>query len=73
MAAAAGVASQRFMNGLLADETMALAKQASRRVLADCGEGEAPRTQLAVLRRLARFTPANAAARHVVAFERYPV
>ena len=43
------------MTALLADETMALAEQASRRVLAACGEGDVLMTQLAILRRLARF------------------
>ena len=67
------------MTGLLADETMALAEQASRRVLAACGEGDALMTQLAILRRLARFTPADAVtlsrtvARHAIALERCPV
>ncbi len=42
------------MTGLLADETMALAEPAARRVLAACGEGDALHTQLAILRRLAR-------------------
>jgi butyryl-CoA dehydrogenase len=67
------------MTGLLADETMALAEQAARRVLAACGEGDLLRTQLAILRRLARFTPADAVglsrtvARHAIELERYPV
>jgi butyryl-CoA dehydrogenase len=67
------------MTGLLADETMALAEQASRRVLAACGQGDALMTQLAILRRLARFTPADSVAlsrtvaRHAIALERYPV
>jgi hypothetical protein len=67
------------MTGLLADETMALAEHASRRVLAACGEGDALMTQLAILRRLARFTPANtvaasrAVARHAIALDRYPI
>jgi alkylation response protein AidB-like acyl-CoA dehydrogenase len=67
------------MTGLLADETMALAEQASRRVLAACGEGDALMTQLAILRRLARFTPADtvalsrAVAKHAIALERYPI
>ncbi len=66
------------MTGMLADETMALAEQAARRVLAACGEGDILRTQLAILRRLARYTPADAVglsravARHCVAVERYP-
>ncbi|MGD0346035.1 MAG: acyl-CoA dehydrogenase family protein [Terracidiphilus sp.] len=67
------------MTGLLADETMALAEQASRRVLAACGQGDALMTQLAILRRLARFTPADAVAlsrtvtRHALQLERYPI
>jgi butyryl-CoA dehydrogenase len=67
------------MTGLLADETIALAEQASRRVLAACGEGDLLRTQLAILRRLARFTPADAVglsrivARHSIQLERYPL
>ncbi len=47
------------MTGLLAEESMALAEQAARRVLAACGEGDMLRTQLAILRRLSRFTPAD--------------
>ena len=43
------------MTGLLADESMALAEQAARRVLAACGEGDELRTQLAILRRLGAF------------------
>jgi butyryl-CoA dehydrogenase len=67
------------MTCLLADETMALAEQASRRVLAACGEGDALMTQLAILRRLARSTPADpvaasrTVAKHAIALERYPV
>jgi butyryl-CoA dehydrogenase len=67
------------MTGLLADETMGLAEQASRRVLAACGQGDALMTQLAILRRLARFTPADpvalsrTVAKHGIALERYPV
>jgi butyryl-CoA dehydrogenase len=67
------------MTGLLADETMALAEHASRRVLAACGQGDALMTQLAILRRLARFTPADtvalsrAVARHAIALERCPI
>jgi butyryl-CoA dehydrogenase len=67
------------MTGLLADETMALAERASRRILAACAEGDALATQLAILRRLARFTPADAVAlsrtvaNHAIALERYPV
>jgi butyryl-CoA dehydrogenase len=66
------------MTGLLADDTLALAEQAARRVLAACAEGDMLRTQLAILRRLARFTPADAVAlsravaAHCIAVERYP-
>jgi butyryl-CoA dehydrogenase len=67
------------MTGLLADESMALAERAARRVLAACGEGDALETQLAILRRLARIVPADvfalsrAVARHCVELERYPL
>jgi butyryl-CoA dehydrogenase len=67
------------MTGLLAEETMALAEQAARRVLAACGEGDMLRTQFAILRRLAKFTPADAVqlsravARHCLQVERYPL
>ena len=67
------------MTGLLADECMGAAEQAARRVLAACGEGDMLRTQLAILRRLARFTPGNAVgmsrivARRAIELERYPV
>jgi butyryl-CoA dehydrogenase len=67
------------MTGLLADESMALAEQATRRVLAACGEGDMLRTQLAILRRLARFTPGDAVrqsrtvARAALTLERYPI
>ncbi len=67
------------ITGILADETMGLAEQATRRVLSACGEGDALHTQLAILRRLARFTPANVTAlsrivaRHAIALDRYPL
>ncbi len=67
------------MTGLLADESMGVAEQAARRVLAACGEGDLLRTQSAILRRLARFTPGDAVglsrivARHAIELERYPV
>ena len=67
------------MTGLLADETMALAEQAARRVLAACGEGDLLRTQLSILRRLAKFTPADvvglsrSVARNCIQVERYPL
>ena len=78
--AAAGAAQvSAAMTGLLADESMALAEQAARRVLAACAEGDLLRTQLAILRRLTRFTPddavglSRAVARHAIQLERYPL
>jgi alkylation response protein AidB-like acyl-CoA dehydrogenase len=67
------------MSGLLADESIAMAEQAARRVLAACAEGDMLRTQLAILRRLARFTPVDAVAlsravaSQCVQSERYPL
>ncbi len=73
----AGVAAA--MTSLLADESIGLAERAARRVLAACAEGDMLRTQLAILRRLAKFTPANAVglsrriAEDCVQLERYPM
>jgi len=67
------------ITGLLADEAMGLAEHAARRVLAACGEGDALRTQLAILRRLTRLMPADATvlsrtvAARCVAAEKYPL
>jgi len=67
------------ITGLLADESMALVEQAARRVIAACAEGDTLQTQLAILRRLARFTPGDAVAfsrtiaAAAVAVERYPI
>jgi alkylation response protein AidB-like acyl-CoA dehydrogenase len=67
------------MTGLLAEETMGLAEQAARRVLAACGEGDVLRMQLTILRRLTRSTPADTVAlsrtvaRQAIQLERYPV
>src|SRR5215469_12246947 len=67
------------MTGLLADETLALAEQCARRVLAACTEGDMLRTQLAILRRLVKYIPADTVAlRRTVAnacikAEKYPV
>jgi butyryl-CoA dehydrogenase len=75
--AQAAVAGQ--MTGLLAEETLALAEQAAKRVLAACGEGDMLRTQLAILRRLAKSTPADtvalgrAVARACIQAEKYPL
>ena len=66
------------MTALLADESMGFAEQAARRVLAACGEGDELRTQLAILRRLAKFTPADVVvlsrtvARQCIEAEKYP-
>ncbi len=78
-AGASSAEAAAAMTGLLAEDTIALAEQASRRVLAACSEGDLLRTQLAMLRRLARFTPADAVglsrsvARHCIQLERYPL
>jgi butyryl-CoA dehydrogenase len=67
------------MTSLLADQTISLAEQSARRVLAACAGGDMLRTQLAILRRLARFTPADSVAlsqsvaRQCIAVERYPL
>jgi alkylation response protein AidB-like acyl-CoA dehydrogenase len=66
------------MTALLADESIGFAEQAARRVLAACGEGDELRTQLAILRRLAKFTPADlvglsrTVARQCIQAEKYP-
>ena len=67
------------MTALLADESLAFGDQSARRVLAACGEGDELRTQLAILRRLAKFTPADAVslsrmvARQCIQMEKYPL
>jgi len=80
--AAAGkntAATAASMTGLLADESMGLAEQAARRVLAASAEGDDLRTQLAILRRLARFVPEDTVklsrtiAQHCIRIERYPL
>jgi alkylation response protein AidB-like acyl-CoA dehydrogenase len=67
------------MTGLLADETLGFAEQAARRILAACAEGDELRTQLAILRRLARSSPSDtvalsrALAQKCIELEKYPV
>jgi butyryl-CoA dehydrogenase len=67
------------MTGMLADETLGMAEQAARRVLAACGEGDELRTQLAILRRISKSTPANVVglsrtvAKQCIAAEKYPL
>jgi butyryl-CoA dehydrogenase len=67
------------MTGLLAEETLALAEQAAKRVLAACGEGDMLRTQLAILRRLVKSTPTDtvalsrSVAQACVIADKYPV
>lgn len=64
---------------LLADDAIAFAEQAARRIIAACGQGDELRTQLAILRRLARFTPADTVAasrlvaQRAIAVEKYPL
>jgi alkylation response protein AidB-like acyl-CoA dehydrogenase len=45
------------MTALLAEESIGLAEQAARRILAACSDGDLLRTHLTILRRLARYTP----------------
>jgi len=67
------------MTGLLADETLGFAEQAARRILAACAEGDELRTQLAILRRLARSSQfdtvalSRAVAKKCIELEKYPV
>ncbi len=67
------------MTGLLAEEALATAEQGARRIVAACAEGDMLRTQLAILRRLAKSTPADVVtlgrtvARHCIAAEKYPM
>jgi alkylation response protein AidB-like acyl-CoA dehydrogenase len=67
------------MTGLLADETLGFAEQAARRILGACAEGDDLRTQLAILRRLARSSPSDtvalsrAVAKKCIDVEKYPV
>ena len=67
------------MTGMLAEEAMAQCDQAAKRVLAACGEGDTLRTQLVILRRLARMEPADgvalsrAVARRCVEAQKYPL
>jgi alkylation response protein AidB-like acyl-CoA dehydrogenase len=67
------------MTGLLADETLGFAEQAARRILAACAEGDELRTQLSILRRLARSSPSDtvalsrAVAKKCIDLEKYPV
>ena len=76
---AASTAATAAMTGLLAEQGMAVAEGASRRVVSACAEGDLQRTQLAILRRLARHAPANTVelgrtvARQCAFAERYPL
>jgi butyryl-CoA dehydrogenase len=66
------------MTGMLADECLSFGERAARRVLAACSEGDELRTQLAILRRLTKFYPADAVglsrtiARQCIQMEKYP-
>lgn len=67
------------LTGLLAQDSLAVVEQAGRRVIAACAEGDMLRTQLAILRRLARHSPTNAvalsrlAAQRCAQAEKYPL
>ena len=77
MGAKSGAAVARAMTGLIAEEALAVATEAAKRVLAACGAGDELRTQLAILRRLGKSTPADtvalsrAVAGECVRLERY--
>jgi len=66
------------MTGLLAEDAIGLAERSGRRILAACGEGDTLRTQLMILRRLARTVPTDVVAlsrkvaKHCSQSERYP-
>ena len=61
------------------EETLTIAEQAAKRVLAACSDGDTLRTQLAILRRLAKSTPADSVglsrsvAQACIAAEKYPL
>jgi len=67
------------MTGLLAEEAIASVEHGARKILAACGEGDTLRTQLMILRRLVRITPADtvalsrAVAKYCSQSGRYPV
>ena len=67
------------MTGLVAAQSVAVCEQSARLVLAASAEGDELRTQMAILRRLARVEPANvvelsrSVARAAVELERYPL
>jgi alkylation response protein AidB-like acyl-CoA dehydrogenase len=75
----ASASTAAAMTALLAEQAVATAEQCARRVLAACAEGDLLRTHLAILRRLAKYTPADsvtisrAIAQHCVQAERYPL
>ena len=75
----AGSRTAAAMTALLADQAIAAAEQSARRVLAACADGDLLRTHLALLRRIAKFTPADsvrlgrAVAQHCIQAERYPL
>jgi len=67
------------MTGMIAEEALTTAEQCARRIIAASAEGDMLRTQLAMLRRLAKSTPANsvalsrAVAQLCIAAEKYPM
>lgn len=76
---AAQAAAAAAMTGLIASEVIETAEQCARRILAACADGDLLRTQLAILRRLARHAPADtvalgrAVAAACIAAEKYPL
>ena len=75
----AGAKVAALMTRLIAEEALGCANEAAKRVLAASAEGDELRTQLAILRRLGKATPADtvalsrAVARECVRLERYPL
>ena len=67
------------ITGLLADEALMVAEQSAKRVLAASADGDTLRTQLAILRRLAKSTPVDSVglsrtvAQHCITAEKYPL
>ncbi|MFP5237188.1 MAG: acyl-CoA dehydrogenase family protein [Acidobacteriota bacterium] len=67
------------MTAMIAEEALTTAEQCARRIVAASAEGDMLRTQLAMLRRLAKSTPADSVAlsrnvaQHCIAAEKYPL
>jgi alkylation response protein AidB-like acyl-CoA dehydrogenase len=74
-----GAQTAAAMAGILAQGSISVVEIAARRVIAACAEGDLQRTQLAILRRLARNAPDDAVAlgraiaEHCARAEKYPL